>query len=861
MSKTAIVEDAVETPAKGGIKLVIVESPTKARTIGRMLGPGYRIVASMGHVRDLPDGKLGVDVEHDFKPEYVESKKRNVGALREAAKGVTAIYLATDPDREGEAIAWHLKEMLEKKDKKVPFSRLEFHEITRNAIDKAFATPREIDYQLVDAQQARRVLDRLVGYQVSPLLWSQIERGISAGRVQSVALRLVCEREREIQGFVPQEYWVFAAELAKGSDRSETFIARLVKIDGAKADVNNADSAAAIYEAVRQVKSFKVSDVKVEPVFRRAPAPFITSTLQQAASSRLRYNASHAMQIAQQLYEGVDIGESGPTGLITYMRTDSFTIAKEAQEACRAFIAAEYGPEYVPAKPNFYKNKSLAQEAHEAIRPTDVNRRPEDMERFLDKDQMRLYTLIWKRFTASQMSPAKLSRTTVETTAAGQDRRNYLFRTTGSVVEFPGFLRVAGDTISDTGEDDSENAPPAFLAKLKPGETCDLVGLKHEQKFTEPPPRFSEASLIKELESNGIGRPSTYATIVSTIQKRDYVKRDKGKLIPEDLGFRVNDYLVSTLPSLFEVGFTAEMETKLDRVESGEESWTGMLRNFYDKFAVWLDSAKYDSAPDNDKVLKLLDLFDTVKEWDAPVKKGKRTYDDAKFVASVRKQFTKNQKLSGKQWLSLLKLAWNYRARIAGLEATAAELGFKDDLAAASGAVAEDQERREQRGADDAEGAKQGAAIIAFLVNVEIPAPPPGSKGFDERDFLESLRQRAAAGKPFTDRQLKALSRLAIGHKDQIPRFDELTPLLGVTADDVAKGAATEPGSELDLEIKGLLEHLGKVEKWNEPSQKGRRSYDDGSFYKSLHDQYERKHVLSVKQIAALKKLKAKYDK
>ena len=677
---------------KMSTKLVIVESPAKAKTIGKILGKDYVIMASMGHIRDLPEKTFGVDIENGFQPQYEENKSRNknLTELKKTAKAASEIYLAPDPDREGEAIAWHLKEVLQKLNKKAVFFRVTFHEITRSAITKAFQNIGDIDMNLVNSQQARRVLDRIVGYQVSPLLWSQIKRGVSAGRVQSVALRLVCEREREIQNFVPQEYWNFMAKFCSANqvqDSDNIFTAKLAKIDNQKVAVDSKEKADLILDAVKSVNNWAVKSIEKQPRKKYAAPPFITSTMQQAASSALGFSASQTMRIAQDLYEGIDIG-NGPVGLITYMRTDSVAIAAEAQSVCRQFIAQTYGPDYVPEKPNFYKSKSNAQGAHEAIRPTDVNLTPAHLKNFLDAKQLKLYTLIWKRFVASQMASALQERTTVTVSGnAASDQKEYSFRSSATVTRFPGFMQAYNvvEEGSSTGDDDDENIKDAaVLGALTQSENCNLCDSLAEQKFTEPSPRFSEATLIKELELNGIGRPSTYATIVNTIQVREYVLKDKGKLIPTDLGFNINDYLVCSLPDLFQVGFTAYMEEKLDQVESGTVQWVNMLTEFYASFSQWLGIAKNVDAPAEDKAEALFRMLEGISEW-VTVEKvaGKRVFDDRKFFLSAQKKFQKDHGISKKQWDVLLGLAVKYQQQIPALQETAQNNGFADDLAAA----------------------------------------------------------------------------------------------------------------------------------------------------------------------------------
>lgn len=574
-------------------RLVIVESPTKARTMERFLGPGYVVRASKGHVRDLLRSRLSVDIEHDFRPRYTVPRERRdvVKQLKEEAARAREVYLATDPDREGEAIAWHVLQAAAIPEEKA--RRVVFHEITRDAIEEAFRHPRGMDMNLVNAQQARRVLDRLVGYQVSPLLWKRVRNGTSAGRVQSVALRLVVEREREIQAFVPEEYWTIAAELARQADREQpdrpTFRARLYRIDGKEPELKNEADAQRVVENL-QGAVYVVTRVK-RGQRRRGPAPpFTTSTMQQDASRRLGFNAQRTMRVAQQLYEGIDLGPEGRVGLITYMRTDSVNVAEVAQREARAYIANVHGPEYLPPAPPKYRTRARgAQEAHEAIRPTSVYRTPEKVKPYLTRDQYRLYTLIWQRFVASQMAAAIYDTLTVEITAGpAEGPRPYLFRATGSQVRFPGFLVV----YEESREDGDQEEQGIHIPPLTVGDLLDLIRLLPEQHFTQPPPRYTEATLVKALEEHGIGRPSTYAPILTTIRERGYVERQGKSLVPTDLGITVNDLLVKHFPSVFEVGFTARMEADLDKVAAGERDWVALLRDFYGPFSEMLRAAE-----------------------------------------------------------------------------------------------------------------------------------------------------------------------------------------------------------------------------------------------------------------------------
>jgi len=579
-------------------KLVIVESPAKARTIGRYLGSGYTVKASMGHIRDLPKSTLGVDVDDGFAPKYLipRDKSKIVKELKESVQGAREIYLATDPDREGEAIAWHLIHATEAEEK--PVHRVVFHEITRDAVTAAMASPRAIDMDLVDAQQARRILDRLVGYGISPLLWKKVKRGLSAGRVQTAALRIVVEREREIDQFIPVEYWSLDADLAKitGEEPSprDRFRASLHAIDGTRAELKTGDETNKVVSALDGA-DWRVHEVTRRETRRRASAPFITSTLQQEASRKLNYSVRRTMQIAQELYEGIDIGSDGSQGLITYMRTDSTNVSAVAQQAARAVISTRWGVEYVPERPPVYTKKSKgAQEAHEAIRPTAPQRDPQSVKKFLSAPQFRLYQLVWQRFMASQMAAAVLDNTRVDVAAghkAELDAGNvpFTFRATGSVVKFPGWMAVyqVGRDEGDTDELDR-----GALPQLDAREPLNLLKLVPEQHFTQPPPRFTEATLVKALEEQGIGRPSTYAPTIATILARNYVVLEERKLTPTELGLVVSDLLVEHFPSIFDIGFTSRLEDELDEIATGDRAWVPTLQEFYGPFTTTLKSAE-----------------------------------------------------------------------------------------------------------------------------------------------------------------------------------------------------------------------------------------------------------------------------
>ena len=581
-----------------GDKLVIVESPAKAKTIQKYLGHGYRVTSSMGHVRDLPKRDLAIDLDHDFAPVYEVTKQKVVSELRQAMKNADAIYLATDPDREGEAIAWHITEAVSVP-RRIPIHRVVFQEITRNAVQQAIQNPRTIDTNLVNAQQARRVLDRLVGYQISPLLWDKVKRGLSAGRVQSVAVRLIVEREREVETFVPVEYWTIEADLVKtgGVAPRDAFRAVLVERAGKKLDKfavpaqAQADAIVADLDHARYVVQKVTRKDK-----RRSPAPpFTTSTLQQEAARKLGFSAKKTMTLAQRLYEGLDVGgDEGTVGLITYMRTDSTNVAAEAQAEARQVISARFGTAYLPDKAPVYRTKVKgAQEAHEAIRPTSCARIPESISAKLDRDLSRLYDLIWKRFVASQMAPAIFDSTTVDLSAwtrtVSSGTAPYVFRATGSVLKFPGFLAVYNVSL-DEGEEDEDRE--RRLPLLSEGDPLTLMQLLPIQHFTEPAPRFTEASLVKELEQLGIGRPSTYASIISTIQEREYVELTEKKLLPTSLGRLVTDLLVEHFPTIVDYAFTSALEQQLDDIAEGTKAWVPVLRAFYGPFQVTLANAQ-----------------------------------------------------------------------------------------------------------------------------------------------------------------------------------------------------------------------------------------------------------------------------
>lgn len=796
-------------------KLVIVESPAKAKTINKYLGEDYIVKASMGHVRDLPPKKLGVDVDKGFEPEYVNTKGRAkvIAELKAAAKKCDEVILAPDPDREGEAIAWHLFELLKGIIPPEKFSRVTYNEITKAAIQEAFSHPGELDKNRVNSQQARRVLDRLVGFKVSPLLWKQIKGGVSAGRVQSVALRLVCEREREIQNFNPEEYWVLGANVRKLIDPRDPFEVKLAQINGEKAEIKSSEQAEKIRAELEQ-STLHVARIIEKEIQRKARAPFITSTLQQAASSVCGFTPARTMSIAQALYEN---------GLITYMRTDSVNIAKSAQEACRTFIGAEYGNEYLPSKANVYKSRGNAQEAHEAIRPTDVAQTPPDISG-LKPEEQRLYKLIWERFVSSQMVPARIARRTAEIETDGSNI--YLFRATSSEIAFPGYMRASGiEKAADRkNEDEDDENGETRLPPLAEGEKLDCVEWTGEQKFTKPPPRFSEPSLIRALEANGVGRPSTYAQTLSVLDKREYVTKEKRSLVPTEAGLRVNDFLVGALDSLFNVKFTAEMEAQLDKVEDGSVEWTDMMNKFYKQFLEWLEGARDMADPESTK--ELLTAFEQVREWAAPVKRGRRTYDDKEIIKSVREKFDEDGQITQRQHQMLFRMACKYIEQLDAEEVK--KLGLEKP----------EEPRTETH------------RKLELLRGVEFDAPRKvGRRTYDDAKFCASLRQQVQNGRRLSERQVDALDALLLKYAEQIEDFERVKKNFNLTRPEVS-----------DTGVAGsLLGLLKNIKTWNPPVKRGNREFNDRTFYESLAGQFESKGSLSEKQIAALKKIVARY--
>ena len=820
--------------------LVIVESPAKAKTINKILGRDFVVRASMGHVRDLPEKKLGVNVDQNFEPEYVPIKGRQkvIAELLKEAKTAETIYLAPDPDREGEAIAWHLMHLLI--DKKIPadrFFRVTYNEITAPAIRHAFSNPGRIDQHRVDSQQARRILDRIVGYQVSPLLWRRIRGSKSAGRVQSVALRLVCERENEILKFKPDEFWVFGANVKKQVDPRDPFAIRLARVGGEKAELKNEAQVQALRGEL-EGRSLVVQGITERELTRKAQPPYITSTLQQAGSRFFGFSPARSMSLAQHLYEGVDFGD-GPSGLITYMRTDSVSVSKEAQGAAREYVSRTYGAEYVPDKPNTYKSRGGAQEAHEAIRPTDVTRRPEDLRSVLKPDEWKLYRMIWERFVASQMAPARIAQQSVdiEAVAAEAGRPEVLFRVSTSQVTFPGYMKVTGQEKKSGTNGDSENGDEADnVPPLAKGERLDLIDWQQEQKFTQPPPRYTEASLVRAMEENGVGRPSTYAQILSTLQAREYVEKEKRALKPTELGEKVNEFLVGNLNNLFDVQFTANMEEALDEIERGHVEWRSMLGNFYGSFAQWVADSKEPPA-EKDLVQDLIATLKEVREWAPESKRGKKTYSDMAFVASVQEQFEKGDKaVSMRQVEALVKMLGRYKDQIGDVHALVERAGLQALYRSAAAPKEPPRETTHQK--------------LELLDAVKFDEPRKvGAKVYDDQKFCHSLRDQVVSGRRLSENQLRYLDRLVVKYSEQIPEFEKRSETLGLTAEE----------QEADHESGPIIELMDQIKEWAPAVQRGKREWDDRKFFDSLKQQFGARKSLSPRQRASLKKMCGRY--
>lgn len=865
-------------------KLVIVESPTKARTITRFLGNGVQVMASQGHVRDLPEHTMGVDIENNFKPDYelTANGRKIVSQLKQAAKGASDIYLATDPDREGEAIAWHLQEVL-RNGSKASFHRITFHEITKNAIMNSFAAPGALNINMVNAQQARRILDRIVGYRVSPFLWKDIKGASSAGRVQTVALRLVVEREREIDAFVPVESWNIDAIFNTQNPKS-SFKARLAKVNGHASKVSNGDDAAVIADAISAKDTVhRVAKVTSVPRTKNAPPPFITSTLQQAAGSNLGFGASQTMRVAQELYEGIDLG-SGEVGLITYMRTDSFNISKEAQNQARSYIAAKFGPEYVPAKPNVFRAGKNAQEAHEAIRPTDMQYEPERIKSRLTPQQFKLYSLIWNRFLASQMAQARQMDHVIEVESVGNALKsiavapylaknekeadastnaiasscieNCTFRASSRETTFLGFMMAY--KFKELGEEDEDNIP-STLPVLQNGVACALAELSKEQCFSQPPPHYSEASLVKTLEQNGVGRPSTYATTVNTIQERKYVSKTSGALKPTKLGCDVCDYLTGKIQTLFEVKFTARMEDELDQIEEGKIQWEFMLHGFYDSFQKWIGSIPTnDNSAKASAINQLLACFSDDFKYAEPITVGRRKYDDKKFVESIRQRQQENAAITERQWNALLTTAVKYAGEHPEINTVLENNGLHDQV---------QDIRSSLKKHDDVElvpPTPESLELLKAVSKLEFEAPETKARhkgrSFDNGKFVKSLSSQVKTGKALSDAQLRVLVRIASDKSAEIPDFEKLvapyTDMLPQRKNDAPKAEASATAKPVaGQDVKILVDMIAEVTAW----KPGRGRFDDKTFVNSVARQFAQRGSLTEKQCSALYKVLSKY--
>ena len=814
-----------------GKKLLIVESPAKAKTIGKYLGGDFSVKSSVGHIRDLPTGNGAIKIAEvgegkwTFTPTYVvsEGKEKVVAELKDAVKKSDEIYLASDPDREGEAIAWHLREVLSPVAGGKPFHRVTYNEITKPAVLKAVAEPRDIDMPRVDAQQARRILDRLVGYKVSPLLWKYIpcpnNRSLSAGRVQSVALRLLVERQREIDAFVPETYFLMGVEAKKRGDDSATFAARLARYDGEKPDVRERQAADNILLDLAGA-TLEVTDLKAQPKTRHALPPFTTSTLQQAASSVLGFSPGKTMKIAQSLYE---------RGLITYMRTDSVNVSELARAAAKDFVVSNYGEEFYPEKPNFFKSKADAQGAHEAIRPTDVALQPQASG--LDSADLKLYDLVWRRFLASQMADAKTTVRTVSLEARKTAlAHSYLFTASATEVDFEGFLKVMNLSLKGRrtdGEEDDDTDEVQHLPPLAVGEALDAARWLADEKKTKGPTHYSEASLIKALEENGVGRPSTYAATIETLKAREYAKSEKRKLVPLERGTMVCDWLVKKLDKLFNVGYTAKMEAELDKVEEDGEPMDAMLSEFYAKFRAAL-AACAEPAPDKSKFDFVFSLLDQVHKWKEPKTVGKRTYDDKAFVESVRRQCDEGRPLSARQLEFLVRMVSMYADQIPDAEAKMREAGI--------GAGASMVEQK----------ADEGLVKYCFETMDRIG-------GLMRNPFLKSLREQVDRGRGLSPKQFSVLAR-AIG--ENASALDDCDEVRAKLVEFVPGGFST---IETDPAVPGLLKLMASVTEWRTPARKGKKVYDDKGFVDSLSEQYKRRHSLSPRQVMALRRVAVAY--
>lgn len=815
--------------------LLIVESPAKAKTIGKYLGSDFIVKSSVGHIRDLPKENSAIKITEvgrnrwTFEPKYEisDGKTKVVNELKSAVKSSDAIYLASDPDREGEAIAWHLKEVLSPVAGAKPFHRVTYNEITKTAVLKAVSEPREIDMPRVDAQQARRILDRLVGYKVSPLLWKNINcpnnRSLSAGRVQSVALRLLVERQREIDGFTPEVYFLMGVEAKKGGDK-ETFVAKLSRLDGEKPEIKTLEVANTMLLELSDA-TLKVSDLKAQPKTRHTLPPFTTSTLQQAASSVLGFSPGKTMKLAQSLYEH---------GHITYMRSDSVNVSEQARAAAKSFIETTYGTKFYPETPNFFKAKVQkgvqAQEAHEAIRPTHVDAVPQKMN--LEAAELKLYDLIWRRFLASQMADAKTTVRTISIVAeAPHLKHEYVFTASATTIDFEGFLKVmklslkkkkAGD---DEEEADSDEV--TYLPKVEIGEVLEAIRWLSDEKKTKGPTHYSEASLIKALEENGVGRPSTYAQTIETLKAREYAKTEKKKLVPLERGLLVSDWLTKKMDSLFNVGYTAEMEAELDKVEEEGEPMNQMLSEFYLKFMKDLGGTA-EPPPDQEKFDFVFALLNEVKIWKPAKRIGKRVYDDKAFVDSVKEQAESGVKpLSARQLEFLVRMAIAYSDQIENLDEKLKEAGLS-------------------AGVNLAPKADDELCKYCFDILERIP-------GLKTNEFLKSLKLQYDRGKGLSMKQFSILARNVGENAGSLDDAEEIRAKL----EQYVEGGFAKV--DYDPATKKILDGFKGFTEWRPVAKKGKRVYDDENFLNSISDQFSRRGQLSPRQITALKRLAYAY--
>ena len=815
--------------------LVIVESPAKAKKINSFLGNDFIVMASVGHVRDLPPKNLGVDLEKGFKPEYVETTngKKILKELKDKAKECKKVFLAPDPDREGEAIAWHLYEALRKNIGENNFYRVTYNEITKSAILSAFDRTTKIDMDRVNAQQARRILDRLVGFKGSPVVRRQIRGANSVGRVQTVALRLVVDREILIDGFIPEIYFTIGVEVQKKCDPIDPFILKLARINNLPIGVKDRKLQLGTIKNIDQLENIQkqlesssllVSDIITKEVKRKARAPFITSTLQQSASGALGYTPARTMGLAQKLYEN---------GLITYMRTDSFNIAKSAQDECRLFITNEYGLEYLPENFNIYSRKSsAAQEAHEAIRPTSVLIKPGNEGIKLETAELKLYKLIWERFVASQMVPARISRRTVEAITSSENE--YLFRATTSDIIFPGYMKASGiEAAADKPKQGDDSEDEIKIPPLDKNEPLHVIKWLNEEKETKPLSRYSEASLIKALEENGVGRPSTYAAIMSKLDEREYVIKEKRSLIPTSLGKELIGLVQRTEEKhkdgnkidLFEVNFTADMEKRLDDVEEGRLEWTDMMSAFYPSLLEWIEHAK--ETADIDLVQGYLTALTSIVDWAEPIKSGKKIYDDKKTYLDLKDSVNKGELLSKRQGELLYKMCCRYYNQIS------------NDLSERLNLIKPEAVR------------DTTAHKISLLLGVKFNSPNKvGKRVYDDKKFVNSLNDQIALGKRLSDKQVSFLNKLLGKYANQIPDFEEIKKELNIDLPDE---------TDVDPIIEPILEMMSNINEWAEPVKKGKREFNDKSFYDSLASQFKSNKSLSDRQVSALKKMAARY--